>query len=41
MTGYTDSPVVARAQEQPGMEFVQKPVSPRDLAALVRRVLDE
>ena len=40
ITGYTDSPAVARAHEEPGMEIVQKPVSPVDLAVIVRRVLD-
>jgi CheY-like chemotaxis protein len=41
MSGYTDDEVVRRGAREPEMSFLQKPFTARELAAAVRRVLDD
>jgi len=40
MSGYTDNAVVQHGVLEPGMSFIQKPFTPKDLASEVRKVLD-
>jgi PAS domain S-box-containing protein len=40
MSGYTDDAIVRRGVESTGLDFIQKPFAPGDLAARVRQVLD-
>ncbi len=41
MSGYTDDAVVHRGSLEPGMFFLQKPFTGRELARTVRRILDQ
>jgi two-component system, cell cycle sensor histidine kinase and response regulator CckA len=41
MSGYTDDEVVRRGAAEPETSFLQKPFTARELAAAVRRVLDD
>jgi two-component system, cell cycle sensor histidine kinase and response regulator CckA len=41
MSGYTDDEVVRRGASEPELSFLQKPFTARELAAAVRRVLDD
>lgn len=41
MSGYTDNVVVQHGILEPGLSFIQKPFTPRDLARKVRDVLDQ
>ncbi|MGC8874422.1 MAG: PAS domain S-box protein [Chloroflexia bacterium] len=41
MSGYTDNVVVQHGILEPGVAFIQKPFTPRDLARKVREVLDQ
>jgi FixJ family two-component response regulator len=41
ISGYTDNIIAERGMLAPGTAFLQKPFSPRHLAAKVREVLDE
>jgi two-component system cell cycle sensor histidine kinase/response regulator CckA len=41
VSGYTDNIIEERGMLSPGTAFLQKPFSPRHLAAKVREVLDE
>jgi FixJ family two-component response regulator len=41
VSGYTDNIIAERGMLAPGTAFLQKPFSPRHLAAKVREVLDE
>lgn len=41
MSGYTDNVVVQHGILEPGLAFIQKPFTPRDLAQKVREVLDQ
>ena len=40
MSGYTDNAIVQHGVLEPGMSFIQKPFTPKDLASEVRKVLD-
>ena len=40
ISGYTDNIIAERGMLPPGTAFLQKPFSPRHLAAKVREVLD-
>jgi DNA-binding response OmpR family regulator len=40
MSGYTDNVIAGGGVLEPGMAFLQKPFTPRSLAAKVREVLD-
>ncbi len=41
MSGYTDDAIVHRGVLEPGLNFLEKPFSPKDLARKVRELLDK
>jgi FixJ family two-component response regulator len=41
MSGYTDDSIVNHGVLAKGLEFLQKPFTPEDLASKVREVLDQ
>ncbi len=41
ISGYTDNAIVHQGVLKPGIHFVQKPFTPTDLAAKVRKILDD
>jgi two-component SAPR family response regulator len=41
MSGYTDDAVTRHGLDDPGMAYLQKPVTPDNLARKVRAVLDQ
>ena len=40
MTGYTRNAIIHQGRLDPGMDFIQKPVTTAELSAAVRKVLD-
>ena len=41
MSGYTDNAIVQHGVLEPGLNFIEKPFSPADLARKVREVLNK
>jgi hypothetical protein len=41
MSGYTDDGIVRLGALEPGVAFLQKPITPASLASKVREVLDK
>ena len=40
MSGYQDNVIIRHGVLEPGIEFIQKPFSPHDMAVKLRKVLD-